>query len=121
MHNGGWSARFLGEDGSGHTDRPLPLWVILLRNGVRTLILEIGYKEVSLSNKNCICGLTFTSNCEEDQTTWFTNIGSNQILDEVDIGGVSTLADTNDQTFSNPFSSIVKKEGVETHTRQIAE
>jgi hypothetical protein len=108
-YNGGWSAHFLGEDGSKHTDRPLPLWVMLLRNGVRTLVLEIGYKQVSLRDKNCIRGLTFTSDSEEDQTTWFTNIGSNQILDEVDIGGISTLADASDQTFSNPFSSKVNR------------
>jgi hypothetical protein len=75
---------------------------MLLRNGVRTLVLEIGYKQVSLRDKNCIRGLTFTSDSEEDQTTGFTNVGGNKILDEVDIGGIPTLADASDQTFSNP-------------------
>ena len=42
---GNRSARFVGEDGSTHTDRPLPLWIMLLRDMVRPLVFKIGCRD----------------------------------------------------------------------------
>jgi len=55
-------------------------------------------------------GLTLASDREEDQTARFANVRCHQVLDEVDIGGVSTLADAGNQPFPNTFSSAVKRE-----------
>jgi hypothetical protein len=56
----------------------------------------------------CFTGLTFACNREEDQTARFANIRGHEVLDEIDVGGVSTLADAGDKTFSGKISSTNK-------------
>lgn len=57
---------FLGEGRSKRTDRSLPLLVILLRNVVGTLVLEIGYRDISLGEKMLFVGLTLASDRKEN-------------------------------------------------------
>lgn len=107
---------FPGDDGIDHTDCPLALWVILLRNVVRSLIFKIGCNEVSLGEGKKIARLTLASDGEEDQATGFTNICSDQILDKVNVRGISALADASNKTFSNTFSTVTKqKRGTDAH------
>ena len=56
-------------------------------------------------------GPTLASDREEDQAAGFTDIRCNQVLDEVDIGGIPSLADTSNQPFPSTFSSAVKLGG----------
>ena len=53
--------------------------------------------------------LTFASDREQNQTTLFTDISRDQILNEIDVGGVSTLANARNQAYSNTFSPTVKR------------
>lgn len=59
-------------------------------------------------------GLTFTSNGEEDQAARFTDVGGDEVLHQVNIRTVSTLANASNKTFSNVFSSAAKKGGEDT-------
>jgi len=59
--------------------------------------------------KKLSVGLTFTSDREQNQTTRFTDIRRDQILDEVDIGDVSALANARNQAYSNTFSPTVER------------
>ena len=97
-----------------HTNRPLPLRVVLFRNVVCALIFEIRCRNLSVRGRRTLpVGLTFTGNREENQATRFANVGCHQILHEIDIRGVSTLANACDQSFSNAFSSTVEQKRVE--------
>ena len=69
-----------------HTNRPLPLRVVLFRNVVCALIFEIRCRNVSVRGRRTLpVGLTFTGNREENQATRFANVGCHEILHEIDI------------------------------------
>lgn len=50
---------FFCEDEHNLTDGPLALWIVLFRDVMRSLVLEVGYRDISLGKKKYLCGAYF--------------------------------------------------------------
>lgn len=57
--------------------------------------------------------LTFAGDRKQDQTARLTNIRRDEVLDEIDVSGISTLANARNQTCSSTFSPTVEQRRVE--------